>query len=285
MIKIKSAAPYLVWMVLFIAAPLAIVVYFAMTDKAGNFTLENLMSIGRYSSVFARSLILAAVATPDLPGAEASRWGTSFPACGSQAEDHAHAGDAAHVDELFAAHLCLDEPLGKQRHHQPLFGRVRHRAVPDDQHQRRGGAGHGVQLFALYDPAALHRDGEDRRQRGGGRAGSGGRHPENTHEGADPLSAPGISTGITMVFVPSVSTFIISRMLGGGGTLLAGDLIELQFLGNSYNYNLGSAMSLVLMVIVLLCMSFTSGFDDQDMEGCYNMKSHHSKALQRSICA
>ena len=59
----KLAAPYLVWMVLFIAAPLAIVVYFAMTDKAGNFTLENLMSIGRYSSVFARSLILAAVAT------------------------------------------------------------------------------------------------------------------------------------------------------------------------------------------------------------------------------
>ncbi len=82
-----------------------------------------------------------------------------------------------------------------------------------------------------------------------------------------PLSLPGVATGITMVFVPAVSTFIISRMLGGGSNLLIGDLIELQFLGNSYNLNLGSAMSLVLMVIVLLCMSFTSSFDESEMEG------------------
>ena len=82
-----------------------------------------------------------------------------------------------------------------------------------------------------------------------------------------PLTGPGIATGITQVFVPAVSTFIISRMLGGGSNLLIGDLIELQFLGNSYNLNLGSAMSLVLMVIVLLCMSFTSSFDESEMEG------------------
>ena len=67
-----------------------------------------------------------------------------------------------------------------------------------------------------------------------------------------PMSVPGISTGITMVFVPAVSTFVISRMLGGGSNLLIGDLIEMQFLGNSYNLNVGSAMSLVLMIIVLL---------------------------------
>lgn len=79
-----------------------------------------------------------------------------------------------------------------------------------------------------------------------------------------PLAMPGIATGITMVFVPSVSTFIISRMLGGGDTMLVGDLIELQFLGNSYNYNLGSAMSLVLMVIVLLCMSLTNTSGNKD---------------------
>ncbi|MPM38797.1 Spermidine/putrescine transport system permease protein PotB [bioreactor metagenome] len=82
-----------------------------------------------------------------------------------------------------------------------------------------------------------------------------------------PLSVPGITTGITMVFVPSISTFIISRMLGGGSNLLIGDLIELQFLGNSYNYNLGSAMSLVLMVVVLLCMSFTNQLDNENKEG------------------
>ena len=54
---------------------------------------------------------------------------------------------------------------------------------------------------------------------------------------------------------------------GGGSNLLIGDLIEMQFLGNSYNLNVGSAMSLVLMIIVLLCMSFTSSFDEDEMEG------------------
>lgn len=83
-----------------------------------------------------------------------------------------------------------------------------------------------------------------------------------------PLSMPGIASGITMVFIPSVSTFIISRMLGGGTNMLIGDLIDLQFLGNAYNPNLGSAISLVLMVFILLCMSITNSFGGEDnMEG------------------
>ena len=64
-----------------------------------------------------------------------------------------------------------------------------------------------------------------------------------------PMSIPGISTGITMVFVPAVSTFVISRMLGGGSNLLIGDLIEMQFLGNSYNLNVGSGKNCGLMMI------------------------------------
>ena len=58
-----TASPYLVWMGAFIAVPLAIVVYFAFTDKAGHFTLENIMGLGAYTTVFARSIVLAAIAT------------------------------------------------------------------------------------------------------------------------------------------------------------------------------------------------------------------------------
>ena len=82
-----------------------------------------------------------------------------------------------------------------------------------------------------------------------------------------PLSLPGIATGITAVYVPAVSTFIISRMLGGGTNLLIGDLIDLQFLGNAYNPNLGAAISLVLMVFILLAMSITNTFDTDETEG------------------
>ena len=82
-----------------------------------------------------------------------------------------------------------------------------------------------------------------------------------------PLSMPGIISGITMVFVPSVSTFIISKMLGGGANMLIGDLIQEQFIGGSYNPQLGSAMSLILMVVILLVMSVINRMDDEDKEG------------------
>ena len=70
-----------------------------------------------------------------------------------------------------------------------------------------------------------------------------------------------------MVFVPAISTFIISRMLGGGKHLLIGDLIEQQFLGSVYNPNVGSAMSLILMAIILVIMGIINHFDDEEMEG------------------
>lgn len=81
-----------------------------------------------------------------------------------------------------------------------------------------------------------------------------------------PLSLPGVISGITMVFVPSVSTFVISKLLGGGKYMLVGDLIDLQFMGNAYNPQLGSAIALVMMVLIFLCMWVMNRFDDGSSE-------------------
>jgi len=81
-----------------------------------------------------------------------------------------------------------------------------------------------------------------------------------------PLSVPGVVSGITMVFVPSVSTFYISQKLGGKSSLI-GDLIELQFLG-AYNYHVGAALSLILMAIILVCMLVMKRFSDGE-EGSF----------------
>ena len=77
-----------------------------------------------------------------------------------------------------------------------------------------------------------------------------------------PLSLPGVLSGITMVFVPSVSTFAISRLLGGGTQMMLGDLIENQFLGGAYNPHLGAAISMVMMVIVVVCMVVMNHFGE-----------------------
>ena len=77
-----------------------------------------------------------------------------------------------------------------------------------------------------------------------------------------PLSLPGVLSGVTMVFVPSVSTFAISRLLGGGTQMMLGDLIEQQFLGGAYNPHLGAAISMVMMVIVVVCMVVMNHFGE-----------------------
>jgi spermidine/putrescine transport system permease protein len=81
-----------------------------------------------------------------------------------------------------------------------------------------------------------------------------------------PLSVPGIASGVTMVFVPSVSTFYITQKLGGGQINLIGDVIEGQF-QTAYNYNLGAALSLVLMVLILICLGVLNYFTDSEDNG------------------
>ena len=81
-----------------------------------------------------------------------------------------------------------------------------------------------------------------------------------------PLSMPGILSGITMVFVPAVSTFVISKLLGGSKLMMIGDVIETMFVGDGCDYNVGAALSLVLMVLMLLCMSLMHRVDNGEDE-------------------
>ena len=81
-----------------------------------------------------------------------------------------------------------------------------------------------------------------------------------------PLSMPGILSGITMVFVPAVSTFYISQKLGGTDTVLVGDVIERLFKQGN-NANLGAALSLVLMVLVFVCTGIMNRFGGDEEGG------------------
>ena len=84
-----------------------------------------------------------------------------------------------------------------------------------------------------------------------------------------PLSIPGVVSGITMVFMPAVTTFVISRLLGGGHYYLIGNLIEEQFLSVG-NWHFGSALSILLMIIILISLMITSRYDT-DKEGSVGM--------------
>ena len=78
-----------------------------------------------------------------------------------------------------------------------------------------------------------------------------------------PLSMPGVLSGVTMVFVPCVSTFYITQKLGGGQIVLIGDVIETQF-QSANNYNLGASLSFVLMIMILICLGIMNYFGDDD---------------------
>jgi spermidine/putrescine transport system permease protein len=77
-----------------------------------------------------------------------------------------------------------------------------------------------------------------------------------------PMSMPGVVSGITMVFVPAVSTFYISQKLGNGKITLVGDTIEYQFKYVDNGYHVGAAFSLLLMLLILACTAIMNRFTD-----------------------
>ena len=263
--KAKSrllSAPYTVWMTIFIVLPMLLVAWFAFTDRAGHFTLENILSVGQYSNVFLRSIWLGAVATfislvMGYPLAyiiskmSAKRQSVMVMlvmlpmwmnfllrtyAWMTLLEDNGLINAALRAFGFNGIHMINTAGavvLGM------LYNYIPYMILPL------------YSVLTKIDQSVIEAA-ED----------LGANSRQVFFKVVVPMSMPGIISGVTMVFVPAVSTFIISKMLGGGANLLIGDLIDMQFLGSAYNPNLGSAISLVLMVIILICMGIMNQFDD-----------------------
>lgn len=268
------AAPYLVWMAVFIVVPLLMVAYFAFTNEEGHFTLDYIANVGQYTNIFVRSIWLAIIATVVCL---VLAYPVSFIL--SRMKKH-HQGtmlmivmlpmwmnfllrtyawmslleNTGILNELFNA-------LGIFKLINAIFGTdITYFPMINTKGAVVVGMVYNYLPFMIM-PIYTVIDKIDSRVIEA--AQDLGANTANVFRRVIfPLSIPGVISGITMVFIPSVSTFAISKLLGGGKTLLLGDLIEMQFYGNSYNPYLGSAIALVMMVIVLICMAIMNRFGD-----------------------
>ncbi|MGN0597813.1 MAG: ABC transporter permease [Ruminiclostridium sp.] len=262
-LKIFSA-PYLVWMIVFIAVPLLMVAFFAFTTEDGQLTLQNISDVGQYANIFVRSIWLALIATVICLV-------IAYPLAFilSRMEKHKQGTMLMLVmlpmwmNFLLRTYAWMTL-LGNNGVINYLFGLIG--LGPFKLINTEGAVVLGMvynylpfMILPLYsvmvkiDKSVIEAATD-----------LGCSSGKVLWKVIVPLSLPGISSGITMVFVPAISTFIISRMLGGGSNLLIGDLIEMQFLGNSYNPHLGAAISLVLMVIILVIMTVMNQFSPDD---------------------
>ena len=270
----RFAIPYVIWMALFVVAPIVLVVVYAFSNDLGGFTLENFSKMGTYAVVFGRSFKLALIATliclvigypvSYMMSREGERfqraamvlimlpmwinfllrtysWMSILENNGLLNQVFQKTGLLSLYNSLFGTSLEYFPMMNTQG--AVVLGMV-YNYLP-------------FMILPIYS-VIVKLDGslvEAARDLGA--------------DGVNvfrrvilPLSLPGVLSGITMAFVPSVSTFAISKMLGGGTDLLLGDLIEQQFLGGAYNPQLGAAISLVMMVIVVVCMVVMNRFGE-----------------------
>lgn len=262
------AAPHVMWAILFIIAPLLFVVYYAFTDKDGNFTFDNITELAQasYLEIFLRSLCFAFLATVicliiAYPIAyfmtKASpktqkilimlvmlpQWLNFLIRTYSWM---ALLEDTGIINGLLTA-IGLDPVhmintsgaviLGMVYNYLPYMIIPLHSVMSKiDTRLLEAASDLGCSNFKVITRVVV------------------------------PLSMSGIISGVTMVFVPSISTFYISQKLGGGNFDLIGDTIERQF-QTAYNYNLGAAMSFVLMIIIMISMAVMNKYSGEDDGG------------------
>lgn len=259
------ASPYLLWSALFVIAPMIFVIYYSFTNSDGAFTLENITELGKYTDTFLRSIWFGVLATI---------------ICLVLAYPIAYiiAQTSTNVQRTLVALVMLPMWMNFLIRTYSWMTILQDTGIINTLLNKIGvgsvrmlNTSGAVILGMVYNflpfmilplysvMAKLDKSVIEAAQD------LGGNRLDIVRKVILPLSMPGIASGLTMVFVPSVSTFYISQKLGGGSFDLIGDVIERQF-QQSYNYNLGAAISLVLMVLIILCMAFLTRFTS-DEEG------------------
>ncbi len=262
------SVPYVVWMALFVVVPLILIVIYAFTTTEGSFSFENISAMKDYIKVFGRSLWLAFIATivslilgypfaymlsKEGPGMQrismmlimlpmwinfilrTYSWMTILENTGLINQFLGKIGvlSALGVDYIPLINTDGAVVLGMVYNYLPfMIMPIYSVIVKIDRSVIEAAQDLGANSARVFTKVIF------------------------------PLSLPGVLSGITMVFVPAISTFAISKLLGGSKEMLLGDLIEMQFLGGAYNPHLGSAISLVMMIIVMICMYLMNRFGE-----------------------
>ncbi len=268
-----AGAPYIVWAVLFILVPLCMVAYYAFTDKSGNFTFDNMLSIGKYTDTIVLSIWLGLLAT-------VISLVVAYPLAMIMASKGPE--KQSRMTMLIMLPMWMNFLLrtyswmtiledngflttGLNYLVESINNLTSLNLEPVHLINTRGAVVLGMvynflpyMILPIYTvmlkaDRSLVEAAQD----------LGGNKLDVFRNVTVPLSVPGIVSGFTMVFVPSVSTFFISQKLGGTGTTLIGDIIETQF-QTANNFNLGASLSFVLMILIFVCLAVMNKFSDDD---------------------
>ncbi len=258
-----AAAPHIVWMVLFIVAPMLFVLYFAFTDSSGAFTWENITSLTRYSHVFGMSIAFALIATVVclLIG---------YPLAYFMSKT------APKTRKMLMVLIMLPMWCNLLIRTYALMALLDNGGLLNALLENLGlqkvfivGSDFGVILGMVYDflpymvlPIFTAMNKLDKRYLEAS-ADLGCNEWQTMTKVVMPLTVSGVISGITMVFVPSISTFYISQKLGAGKIDLIGDTIERLF-KNTSTYHVGAAVSLVMMILILISVRIMNRFSDDE---------------------
>ena len=261
------ASPYIVWSAIFIIVPLVIMVYFALTDANGVFTFANISGIGKYKKAFALSILYAVIATViTLLLAYPMAYFMTKMKISSQRMIMIIVMLPMWMNFLIRTYSWITI-LANTGIINTLLGKLG--LGPLKLINTPGAVILGMvydfipyMILPIYsvmykiDNSLLEASSD-----------LGANSFTRLKKVILPLSMPGVVSGITMVFVPSVSTFYISQKLGGNKTLLIGDAIEYLFSIGPDFYNIASALSLILMLLILISLAIMNRFSDNEEGG------------------